>query len=245
MIKMMSYFSQSETDLAHCEPPHRIQKGRISGTDPGTDPATDPGTDPATDPAIDSDTKNWNIGKILSHAPDRHWGSFTRVPMIVYGYLNTFLPILKIFDSCRPPTTPFSAARFVGSLWKMSKKCSKSSKSPKSPKSWKIGFEFGHLWTRNALVWVFWLFLNLYMVFNPLLKLFAVHMCLWEAIWALWDGFRWCKLPDMAKLLKSPKLRETAQTGLKWPQLTAADLKWPQITSKWLPNANKRSHSVI
>jgi hypothetical protein len=33
-----------------------------------------------------------------------------------YGCLNTFLPILKIFDSCTPPYHPISAPLFVGSL---------------------------------------------------------------------------------------------------------------------------------
>ena len=200
--------------------PSWIQSGRIA--------VTDPAIDPGIDPAIDSDTKNWNIGKILSHAPDRHWGSFTRVSMIVYGYLNTFLPILKIFDSCRPPTTPFSAARFVGSLWKISKKFQNPQNHQNRQsreKSVLSSVTYG-----PATPWYGFsgYFLTFFSVFNQLLKLFAVHMCLWEAIWALCDGFRWCKLPDMAKLLKSPKLRKTAQTGLKWPQ---SDLNWPQMTS--------------
>merc|ERR1712228_346457 len=55
---------------------------------------------------MDPDNKSWDIEKNLSYVMVRYWDSFTRVSMIVYGCLNTFLPILKIFNSCTTPPSP-------------------------------------------------------------------------------------------------------------------------------------------
>ena len=194
----------------------------------GSDPATDPASNPATDPGA----KSWDIEKILSYVLGRHWDSFTHVSMIVYGCLNTFLPILKIFDSCTPPYHPIFGTSFRWIVVKNRQKIVKNrQKSPKSPISRKIAF-----WVRSLMdpqcpgmgfladcqpflgsLAHFWSF-------------FAAHRCLWEAMRALHGGVRWRKLPEMAKMLKSPKSRKMTPN---WPQMIWND---PQMTfngTKW------------
>ena len=124
-------------------------------------------SDPVTDPVTDLEAKSWDIEKNLSYVMGRDWDSFTHVSMIVYGCLNTFLPILKIFDSCTPPYHPIFGTSFrwivVKNRQKIVKKSSKIVKNRQNRQNReKSLFEFGHLWTRNALVWVFWLIVNLF-----------------------------------------------------------------------------------
>ena len=180
-----------------------------------------------SDPAPDPDAKSWDIEKNLSYVMGRDWDSFTHVSMIVYGCLNTFLPILKIFDSCTPPRAHFPHLLSLDRCEKSSKNRQKifknRQKSPKSPKSRKIAF-----WVRSLMdpqcpgmsfladcqpflgsLAHFWSF-------------FAVHRCFWEAMRALHGGVRWRKLPEMAKMLKLPKSRKMTPN---WPQMTPNDVK--------------------
>ena len=100
---------------------------------------SDPATDPASDPFPDPGSKSWDIEKILSYVMGRYWDSFTHVSMIVYGCLNTFLPILKILDSCTPPYHPIFGTSFrwivVKNRQKIVKKSSKIAKIAKIAKN--------------------------------------------------------------------------------------------------------------
>ena len=96
-------------------------------------------SDPATDPVTDLEAKSWDIEKNLSYVMGRDWDSFTHVSMIVYGCLNTFLPILKILDSCTPPYHPIFGTSFrwivVKNRQKNFQKRQKSSKIAKIAKN--------------------------------------------------------------------------------------------------------------
>lgn len=177
---------------------------------------SDPTTDHATDHAIYLEAKSWDIEKILSYVMGRYCDSFTHPFIIVYGWLNTFLPILKIFDSWTPPHHPIFRSFF---RWIVVKNHQKSLNRQNREKSLP---EFCHLLIRNALPGIgfladFQLFLG---SLSHFWSFFVVHKCLWYAMKALHSGVRWRKLSDMAKMLKSPKSRKMIPN---WHQMSWND----------------------